>query len=201
MVRAPSFCLAILSMSLCCWAPEALAAVDPSLMPGLIAQLNAAAGDIASARDSANAAKKEMDERRAESDRWKAQLAPIDKDKAAFDLQVKDYEGQWAALKIRVDAHNARCPDGAVSDDTALVASCNAEAAVGNQELANLKAWKARLDQGEADFATRYDTINKVIMQLDVRIGELATTYMDNVKRYNRDAATLTDLRKQINGQ
>ncbi len=178
--------------------PAAAVKIDPSLVPGLKAQIKAAQDDQVSARDSMKTAETERDARQAESSRWKADVASVDKDKALYEAQYKDYAAQRTAINSQVDSHAARCPS--VVKDEALAASCNAEAVAGNKTIADLDAWEARLNQMEADFKNRYDTIDKMLKPLNDRISELNYTYVANRFRYNRDAQTIEGLTEVLAG-
>ena len=161
------------------WAAEAAAtaALDPSLVPGLRAELAAARAEAQAQMDKVRASDDEMNRRGAERDRWQAQIAEVDRDKALYDKNLADWLTEAQRYGAAAAANNARC--GAVDPhDAALAAECQAEKANGDVWQANLKAAEARLDQAKADYLQRYDTIGKEIDQLSARISELFSVSM-----------------------
>lgn len=59
--------------------------VDPSLIPGLRADMLSARAEVQAQLDKGDAAKRELDQRMAEINRWKAQIPDVDKDKALYE--------------------------------------------------------------------------------------------------------------------
>jgi chromosome segregation ATPase len=169
---------------------------DRSLIPGLQAELKAALDEAASAKDTALAAKKELDQRMTENNHWKDEIAAVDKDKATYESQVKDYNQQADTHQSRRAELKARCPEKVNS--ASVAAACNAEWAPVNQEGHNLTAWRDRLNQAKADLQTRYTNINNMIKNLNERITTLSMDQMNAVRRYNRANKRVDEIHKEL---
>jgi chromosome segregation ATPase len=169
---------------------------DRSLIPGLQAELKAALDDAASTKDTALAAKKELDQRMTENNHWKDEIAAVDKDKTTYESQVKYYNQQADTHQSRRAELKARCPEKVNS--ASVAAACNAEWAPVNQEGHNLTAWRDRLNQAKADLQTRYTNINNMIKNLNERITTLSMDQMNAVRRYNRANKRVDEIHKEL---
>ena len=169
---------------------------DRSLIPGLQAELKAALDEAASARDTALAAKKELDQRMTENNHWKDEIAAVDKDKATYESQLKDYIQQNDAHRSRHTELKARCPEKV--HGASVAAACNAEWAPLNQEGHNLIAWHDRLNQAKADLQTRYTNINNMIKNLNERITTLSMDQMNAVRRHSRANKRVDEIHKEL---
>lgn len=153
--------------------------VDPSLIPELRADMLSARAEAQSWLDKSVAAKRELDQRVNEMDRWKAQIADVDKDREIFKRNFDAYEAavvQHNASTDSVDAHNA-----------SAVAAYNAE---GDQ----LDARKAALEQERANYLTRDDEINKETAALNERIATLVHDWKNFLFAHERAKARADDL-------
>lgn len=153
--------------------------VDPSLIPGLRADMQSARAEAQSWLDKSVAAKRELDQRIKELDSWKAQIADVDKDREIFKRNFDAYEAavvQHNASTDSVDAHNA-----------SAVAAYNAE---GDQ----LDARKAALEQERANYLARNDEIDKEIAPLNERIATLLHDWKSFLFAHERAKARADDL-------
>ncbi len=167
---------------------------DRSLIPGLQADLKAALDDAASARDSAAAAKKELDQRMSESNHWKDEIASVDKDRDTYNKQVVEFDKDSEQYSAQVLPHNAKC----AHHDKQLSGICDAEQVQLQQWYENRVAEKGRLNQAKADLETRYTNINNMIENLNERITTLSRDQINAMFAYNRAIKRVDDLHKQL---
>ncbi len=170
---------------------------DRSLIPGLQAEVKAALDEAASARDSAAAAKKELDQRMSESNHWKDEIASVDKDRDAYSKKVDEYGKEVARHNALATTHIAKCPN-IVTTDEQLISFCRADSAQLNQWKQNLDAEQDRLKQASADLGTRYTNIKNMIKNLNDRITTLSNDRMNAVLKYNNAIKRVDDLHKQL---
>ena len=170
---------------------------DRSLIPGLQAELKAALDEAASARDTALAAKKELDQRMTENNHWKDEIASVDKDRDSYNKQVAEFDKDGEQYNARVTPYNAKCPSGVIPDKQLLV-TCKAEGAPLKQWYRNRQAARDRLEQAKADLETRYANINNMIKNLNERISTLSMDQMNAVRKYNRANKRVDEIHKEL---
>jgi len=164
-------------------APGPVQRIDPSLIPGLVAQMRSARAEAQAWLDRSEAAERELRQRTAEWGRWQAQIDEVAKARALFAQHIDAYNAA-------ITQHNARA--GSVdAHDAAAVAAYLAE---GDQ----IEAGKPALEQERANYLARDDEIHKQSAQLSERMGALQyemsnsrITYLRAKARADTLAATL----------
>jgi chromosome segregation ATPase len=174
--------------------------VDPSLIPGLRSQMLSARAEAQAVLDKGDAAKREMDQRRAELDRWNAQIADVDKDKALYLKNLADYNAEVDALNAAVIDHNNR-HDSVDGHNPSAVVAYKAEKAQLDARQNSLDGPLVRLNQEQADYLARYDTIKKQTDPLHERIATLSNEYINSRYGYARLKAKADYLEKLLAAQ
>jgi DNA repair exonuclease SbcCD ATPase subunit len=172
--------------------------IDPSLIPGLQAQLKAAQDEAASASDTRDAAKKEMDQRMSEKNRWQDEYAAVKKDQELYQKQFGEQVKEAGEQRARVEAYIPKCVPKYPRE---LAAFCQSEYTYLNSWKSNLDAQKARLDQSKANIAARFSDIQKMIDGLTQRISSLTTDYMNANFKYIRATQRVEELTKVLEQQ
>lgn len=147
-------------------APTPVAKIDPSLLPGIRADLQASCAEVKVLEDKRASLKRDFDSRMAEKARWQAQIADVDKAKAQYEKAMAAHHADALDHYTQFQAHEALRASLNPHNDGQRNAF-NAEVSRLNAWQYNLDAERARLDQAKADYLQRYDTINKQIDALD----------------------------------
>jgi len=172
--------------------------IDPSLIPGLQAQLKAAQDEAASASDTRDAAKKEMDQRMSEKNHWQDEYATVRKDRELRNKQVAEFNKEVSEKNAREAARVSKCVPKHPNELHAFcVSEFNSMVAWHN----NLLAQNARLDQFKADIQARESDIQKMIANLTERISSLTTDYMNSNFKYIRATQRVEELTKVLEQQ